>query len=207
MYSINDPDYYITLAGPLFNLNEFPTQLKLLDKAVHMGDKSVRIPLMQTTIYWWSGQFEKGIESGKEAEKLQPESAQVIDNLAWLYYLTGDLKNAAKYWSRYEEIEAGFEDSTQTVAFRHRLGMVYAKMGRKKEADALFKEDLQIRQEQLAGKRSTGAWYANGSIFYDLAVDMCTLETMSWRFNVSTAQFSISTFGIGGTIMTLCLIH
>jgi TolB-like protein/Tfp pilus assembly protein PilF len=170
-YSINDPAYYIALAGPFFNLNEYPTQLKLLDKAVQMGDKSVRVPLMLTTVYWWSGQYEKGIESGKEAERLQPESAQIIDNLAWLYYLTGDLKNAAKYWSRYKEIEASFEDSTQTVAFRHRLGMVYSKMGRKKEADALFKEDLQIRQEQLAGKRSTGAWYVNGSIFYDLAVD------------------------------------
>ena len=170
-YSINDPSYYMALAGPFFNLNEFPTQLKLLDKAIDLGDKSVRVPLMHTTIYWWSGQYDKGIEAGKRAEKLNPESAQVVDNLAWLYYLTGDLKNAAKYWSKYKEIEAGFEDSTQTVAFRHRLGMVYSKMGRKKEADALFKEDLQIRQEQLAGKRSTGAWYVNGSIFYDMAVD------------------------------------
>jgi hypothetical protein len=49
--------------------------------------------------------------------------------------------------------------------------MVYSKMGRKKEADALFREDLKIRTEQLAGKRSTGAWYVNGSIFYDMAVD------------------------------------
>jgi len=95
----------------------------------------------------------------------------IVDNLAWLYYLTGDLENAAKYWSKYKTIEARFEDSTQTVAFRNRLGMVYLKMGRKKEADALFRENLKIHNEQLAGKRSTGAWYLNGSIFYDLAVD------------------------------------
>jgi TolB-like protein/Tfp pilus assembly protein PilF len=170
-YSINDPAYYIALAGPFFNLDEFPTQLKLLEKAVDMGDKTVRVPLMHTTIYWWSGQYAKGIESGKAAEKLQPGSAQIADNLAWLYYLTGDLENAAKYWSRYKEIEAGFEDSTQTVAFRHRLGMVYSKMGRKKEADALFREDFKIATEQLAGKRSTGAWYLNGAIFYVMAVD------------------------------------
>ena len=49
--------------------------------------------------------------------------------------------------------------------------MVYSKMGRKKEADALFNEDLQIARGQLAGKRSTGAWYANAAIFYGMAVD------------------------------------
>jgi tetratricopeptide (TPR) repeat protein len=170
-HSINDPGYYIALAGPMFNLDEFDTQLKLLDKAKSLGDKSLRVPLMLTTIYWWSGQYEKGIESAKEAEKLHPGSASIIDDLAWLYYLKGDWKNAAQCWSRYKEIEEGFDDSTQTVAFRHRLGMVYLKMGRKKEADALFKEDLQIRKEQLAGKRSTGAWYDNGTIYYDFAID------------------------------------
>jgi len=170
-YSIKDPDYYVALAGPFFNLEEFPTQIKLINRAIAMGDKSVRPALMFTTIYWFSGQYEKAIKAGREAEKLNPESAQIVDDLAWLYYLTGDLENASKYWSKYKAIEARFDDSTQTVAFRHRLGMVYLKMGRKKEADALFREDLKIRTEQLAGKRSTGAWYVNGSIFYDMAVD------------------------------------
>lgn len=170
-YSINDPGYYIALAGPLFNLEEFDTQLKLVDKAKSLGDKSLRVPLILTTIYWWSGQYDKGIEAAKEAEKLHPNQASIIDDLGWLYYLKGDWSNSAKCWSRYKEIEKGFDDSTQTVAFRHRLGMVYLKMGRKKEADALFKEDLQIRKEQLAGKRSTGAWYDNGTIYYDFAVD------------------------------------
>lgn len=170
-YSIKDPEYYLELNGPFFNLEEFPTQLKLLNKARAMGDNSVRLHLAFTTVYWWSGQYEKGIETAKMAEKINPESAQIADNLAWLHFIKGDLEKAANYWSKYKTIEASFEDSTQTVAFRHRLGMVYSKMGRKKEADALFREDLKIRSEQLAGKRSTGAWYSNGSIFYDLAVD------------------------------------
>ncbi|HTF20906.1 MAG TPA: hypothetical protein VK658_22685 [Chryseolinea sp.] len=170
-FSTTDPDYYVALSGPFFNLEELPTQIRLINKAIAMGDKSIRPSLIFTSIYWWNGQYENAIKAGKAAEKLNPESAQIIDDLAWLYYLTGDLENASKYWSKYKEIEARFEDSTQTVAFRHRLGMVYLKMGRKKEADALFREDLKIRTEQLAGKRSTGAWYVNGSIFYDMAVD------------------------------------
>ncbi|MEJ1239710.1 tetratricopeptide repeat protein [Chryseolinea sp. T2] len=170
-YSIADPDYYVALSQPFFNLEEYDLQTRLIDKSISMGNKSFRPFLQQTTIYWFSGQYEKGLVSGKATEKLIPESNQIIDDLAWLYYLTGDYENAAKYWSRYKEIESRFEDSTQTVAFRHRLGMVYLKMGRKKEADVLFREDLNIREEQLAGKRSTGAWYVNGSIYYDMAVD------------------------------------
>ncbi|HMG89065.1 MAG TPA: hypothetical protein VK589_03360 [Chryseolinea sp.] len=170
-YPINDPAYYVSLAGLLFNLDEFDTQVKLLNKAAQMGDKTVRVPQLLSSIYWWSGQYEKGIEAGKEAERLNPKSAQVVDDLAWLYFLVHDYKKAAEYWSMYKEIEAGFDDSTQTVAFRHRLGMVYSKLGRKKEADELFREDLKIAREQLAGKRSTGAWYLNGSIFYSMAVD------------------------------------
>ena len=77
---------------------------------------------------------------------VNPNLAFVIDQLGWHYFLNNDYENAAKYWSKYTEIEAGFEDSTQTVPFRHRLGMAYLKLGRKKEADALFLEDLKIRE-------------------------------------------------------------
>ena len=170
-YSTTDPDYYLALAQPLTNLGELDLQMKLIDKSISMGNKSFRPLLLRTTIQWFSGEYEKGLVSAKATEKLIPESNQLIDDLAWLYYLTGDYENAGRYWSRYKEIEKKFEDSTQTVAFRHRLGMVYLKMGRKKEADELVREDMKIRQEQLAGKRSTGAWYLNGSIFYDMAVD------------------------------------
>jgi TolB-like protein/Flp pilus assembly protein TadD len=170
-YSINDPEYYLAFSGPLFSIGDLSTHEKLINRAVELGDKTIRIPFMAGRAYWWTGHYEKALVEAKKAEKLSPLSAQAVDDLAWLYYLTGDLENAAKTWAKYKIIEEGFEDSTQTVAFRHRLGMVYSKMGRKKEADALFKEDLQIAKEQLAGKRSTGAWYANAAIFYGMAVD------------------------------------
>lgn len=170
-YSLNDPGYYLALAGALFSIGDLPTQIKFMDRALELGDKTIRVPFMLSRSYWWNGNYEKAIEEAKKAEKINPMSAQAVDDLAWLFYLTGDLENAAKYWSKYKLIEDGFEDSTQTVAFRHRLGMVYSDMGRKKEADALFKEDLQISKEQLSGNRSTGAWYVNATIFYGMAVD------------------------------------
>jgi TolB-like protein len=170
-YSLKDPEYYLALSGPLFSIGDISAQEKLIGKAIDLGDKTTRVHFMLGRSYWWTGQYEKGLVEAKKAEKMSPLSAQAVDDVAWLYYLTGDLENAAKSWSKYKEIEDGFEDSTQTVAFRHRLGMVYSKMGRKKEADALFKEDLQIAKEQLEGKRSTGTWYANAAIFYAMAVD------------------------------------
>ena len=68
------------------------------------------------------------------------------------------------------DFESTFEDSTQRLE-RHRLGMVYAKMGRKKEADALFAEDLRINSERIEGKRGIGAGAGLADSYYGLAVD------------------------------------
>ena len=74
--------------------------------------------------------------------------------------------------------------------------MAYLKLGRKKEADALFLEDLKIREELLSGKRSMGTWSNKGSVFYDMAVDYaylgnstkavrCLDSTLHYGFNYS----------------------
>ncbi len=104
-------------------------------------------------------------------KKINPNLQNIVDLVGWLNYLTGDLKKAESYWSRYKEIEATFEDSTQTVPFRSRLAMVYAKTGRKKEGDVLVAEDMKIREGLIAGHRSLGSWSNAGSVYYDLAVD------------------------------------
>lgn len=100
----------------------------------------------------------------------------VVDNLAYSYFYNGNYAEAAKQWSRYKEIEARFEDSTQTVPFRHRLGMAYAKMGQQKKADSLVKIQLTISSEMIAGTRSQGAWDALGANYYDVAVCYALLQ-------------------------------
>jgi tetratricopeptide (TPR) repeat protein len=143
----------------------------LLKKAKSLSPEAVTPYMSLADLYWETGQYEKGIDETKQAEKISPEFQGIIDLMGWLYYLNGDLENAVSYWSRFKEVEKRFEDSTQTVPFRHRLGMTYSKMGRKKEADALFSEDLKIQFELLENKRSMGAWGGVGNIYYDLAVD------------------------------------
>ena len=122
-------------------------------------------------MYWNVNEYDKAMAEARHVEKINPNIQQIVDIIAWLSFMKGDLKTAEAYWSRYKAIEATFEDSTQTVPFRSRLAMVYAKTGRKKEGDALVNKDMRIRNGLLAGHRSMGSWSNAGSIYYDLAVD------------------------------------
>jgi TolB-like protein/Tfp pilus assembly protein PilF len=168
--SLKDPEYYVALGEMYLNLDRLSTQENLFNKAKSMGGNSFRLHLLMALMYWWHGENEKGIQSAEQADKIIPGTPVIADLLAWMYYLKGDLQSAANYWSKYKTIEAGFEDSTQTVGFRARLGMVYLKMGRKNDADLLFREDLKIQSEQLSGKRNIGVWYNYGTTYYHLAV-------------------------------------
>ena len=49
--------------------------------------------------------------------------------------------------------------------------MVYSKMGRKKEAEALIAEEFKVVSEILAGKRSWGSWPQFAGMYYVLAID------------------------------------
>jgi TolB-like protein/Tfp pilus assembly protein PilF len=170
-YSLTDSEYYIGMREAYYYKGDIERQEKLLKKAKSLSPEAVTPYMSLADLYWETGQYEKGIDETKQAEKISPEFQGIIDLMGWLYYLNGDLENAVSYWSRFKEVEKRFEDSTQTVPFRHRLGMTYSKMGRKKEADALFSEDLKIQFELLENKRSMGAWGGVGNIYYDLAVD------------------------------------
>ena len=170
-YSVKDPEYYLSLNDAYSYIGDVNTQEKLLKKSKDLNPGSIAPYLSLSYIYQLAGQLDKGIRELKEAEKINPDLQFTIDQLAWAYYRNNDLENAARYWGKYKEIEGRFEDSTQTVPFRTRLAMVYSKMGKKKEADALVAEDLKIRWDLLSGKRSTGTWGNLGSIYYDLALD------------------------------------
>ena len=92
------------------------------------------------------------------------------DNLGWAYFRKKDYQNAVRTWSGYNKFEKDFEDSTQTVPFRHRFGMAYAKLGEKKIADSLFAETLNIARGQISGARSIGTWGNLGASYYDQGV-------------------------------------
>src|SRR6185436_13150736 len=140
-------------------------------------------------VYRRLGQFDKAIVELKTALKINPDLAFTTDQLAWNYFQMGDYQNAAKCWSQYPEIESKLPDSSQTVPFRHRLAMTYAKIGRKKEGDKLVQEDLRIQTELLTKKRGMGIWGNLGSIYYDLAVDNAYLGNESLAIQCLDSAF------------------
>lgn len=170
-YSFKDPEYYLALTSIYNNVGDRATSESLLKKSRGLNPGAIRPHVMLSQLYFNAGDRAKTLLELNEAEGINPEHTGVIDLKAWHYYMSNDLEKAAAYWSRYKAIEATFEDSTQTVPYRTRLAMVYVKMGKKKEADALVKEDLKIREELLTGKRSMGSWANLGSVYYDMAVD------------------------------------
>ena len=86
-----------------------------------------------------------------------------------------EYEKAAEYWSKYKEVEASFEDKSQTVPFRHRLALCYLKLGDTKKARELLLEDKEIQTQMLNKSRSTGTWANKGGVYYDMAVDMALL--------------------------------
>ena len=170
-FSLTDPRYYLMMNEAYYYAGDISTQEKLIKKAKSLNPGSISPYRYLAFVYTMSGQYEKGIHEVEEAEKINPKYQWIVDQLGWLHYLNNDLNGAAKYWIRYSEIETTFEDSTQILPFRHRLGMVYSKMGRKKEADALFGEDLKFHSDLLSGKRGIGSWSNYGAVYYGLAVD------------------------------------
>ena len=170
-YTISDPRYYMSYGYIFQAVSDLAAQEKLVTQSKELDPGSIGPYWTMAHAYWRAGQYEKALNEALQAEKINPNLQNIVDQVAWLSYLTGDLKKAEAYWSRYTEIEATFEDSTQTVPFRARLAMVYAKTGRKKEGDALVAEDIKIREGLIAGHRSMGSWSNAGSVYYDLAVD------------------------------------
>ncbi|MEK6782914.1 MAG: tetratricopeptide repeat protein [Bacteroidota bacterium] len=170
-YSQKDPEYYYRYGNLYLTIGEVTTAEELFQKYKSLSPGSTGPYWSLSNLYKETGQFGKAILEIEQAEKINPTDQFIIDELAWLHYKNNNLEKAAKYWLKMQEIETGLDDSTQILPFRHRLGMVYLKMGRKKDADALFAEDFKKYSEIASGQRGLSTWDGSGGIFYTLAVD------------------------------------
>ncbi|MBS1545396.1 MAG: hypothetical protein JST14_17300 [Bacteroidetes bacterium] len=174
-YSTRDPQYYMSLSEVYSNAGDSVRVKEMARQSMALNPGSVTPHWALANLYSMQGNYAKMLNEMRQAEKINPRSAFTIDQIAWAYYRMGKYDSAAKYWSRYKEIEARFVDKSQIVPFRHRLAMTYLKLGRKKEGDALVKEDMQIQKDLLSGKRSRGTWANLGGIYYDMATDFAYL--------------------------------
>lgn len=178
-YSMKDPQYFMALGDVYYFSNDRAMQEQMFKQSKDLNPGAVDPYLNLAFIYEISDQAEKVLTELKSAERINPNSSLVMDNMAWWYFHHEDYASAIKYWSRYPELEASFDDKSQTVPFRHRLAMAYNRIGKVKEGELLLKEDLKIREDLISGKRSMGSWGNFGSVYYDMAVDYAQMKNNS----------------------------
>lgn len=150
--------------------------------AAYYIEKLREIDPGSANLYWnssWTnrslGNFDAGVREAELGFRLNPESYNMIDNLGWAYYDAGKFEKAEEIFSLGWQFEKKLPDTTQRVPFRHRLGMAKLKLGKKAEAEKLFKEQVRLSQEQIEGKRGFGVWGGKPNAFFDLASALSAL--------------------------------
>ena len=191
-YSTKQTEYYQSFVGPLMEIEDYDGAAKMVNEAIKHGANSSGYYGFFAYVYAQTGQYDKALQAAEQNLNNNPKSHWAIDRLAWSYFYKKDYKKAAEYWSKYPEIEAGFEDKTQTVPFRHRLAMTLMKLGDNEKAKELLLEEVKIQNQILEKIRGKGAWDGIGGDYYALAVDKGLLG-----FETEATQYLDSAFKYG----------
>jgi tetratricopeptide (TPR) repeat protein len=166
-FRIQDPQYYVRLSDSYYFAGNSEGLIENLQKALALDPASNFVRFNLATAYMEEGRYEEGLEVLHGGDQ---KDAFIIDATALLNYLNKNYEAAASAYEKYKEVESRYDDSTQSVPFRHRLAMTYLKLGRKAEADQLIIEHEKILHDMITGKRSKGTWTGLGGIYYDYAL-------------------------------------
>jgi tetratricopeptide (TPR) repeat protein len=172
-YSTNDPRYYLSWADALVYLDDegLYGRERILSECIKLFPDFITAYFELAYLYREKGDFAKSLQLYKEIYEMSPDNFRAANELAWAYFWSKEYDSAIQYWSGYKEYESRFSDTTQRVAFRHRLGMTYAVIGDKKKADRLFSEQLMIINGMIAKQQSRGIWGSSmAGLYFDLAV-------------------------------------
>lgn len=114
-----------------------------LEKALKLSNRHPQV--LNYLGYSW---LKKGINTDKaasfilEAYEKEPNDGVIMDSLGWVYFKTGDYKNAILY------LEKASELNPQNAIISDHLGDAYWLGGRKNEAVFLWKQALRQKEEQ-----------------------------------------------------------
>ncbi len=191
-YSINDPEYYLRWGNIYGNINEYETAEKLYLKAISMAPGWLSPYYRIGMLYRYEGDLVASEENFSKALEIAPSDQQTIDALGWVNLQAGDLDDAARYWSMYQEIEQQFSDKTQYLPFRHRLGYILSVKGDANTGRSLMNEQRIRDLERHENRRGYGVWMDRG-YFYDLAATNAYLgnkaEALAWLDSASQTGF------------------
>jgi TolB-like protein/class 3 adenylate cyclase/Tfp pilus assembly protein PilF len=187
-----DPEYFLNWGMLYQAIDEYSKAESLYLQAKYLAPDWINPYTQLGKLYQEWGKYDLAIDYFEQALEISPMDQNVVDALGWTHYLSGNLAEAATYWSMYMELENNFTDRSQYVPFRHRLAYLYWLEGRKDEAQELFEEEMTLDLESQQGLRGFGAW-SKGSYYYDLAAVNSFLgnkeEALAWLDSTSTKGF------------------
>lgn len=173
-------------------IGEHETAEKLYHKAISMAPGWLTTYYSLGMLYRYQGDHETSEATFEKVLELSPFDQQTVDALGWANLQAGDLDDAEKYWSMYEDIERQYSDETQYIPFRHRLGYLLMLQGDSIAAGKLMHEQLSLDLERHQNLRRYGVWM-NIGYFYDLAATYAFLgnkvEALGWLDSASQRGF------------------
>ncbi len=136
------PVYY-ALAVSYDKNNEWLKAESSLKKALELSNRHPQV--LNYLGYSWL-KYNLNIDSAAamilEAYEKEPNDGVIMDSLGWVYFKTGDYKNAIAY------LEKASELNPQNAVISDHLGDAYWLGGRKNEAVFLWKQALKQKEEQ-----------------------------------------------------------
>lgn len=136
------PVYY-ALAVSYDKNNEWPKAEESLKKALELSNRHPQV--LNYLGYSWlknNVNIDKAAAFILEAYEKEPNDDVIIDSLGWVYFKTGDYKNAILY------LEKASELNPQNAVISDHLGDAYWLGGRKNEAVFQWKQALVQKDEQ-----------------------------------------------------------
>lgn len=136
------PIYY-ALAVSYDRNNEWDKAEENLQKALKLSNRHPQV--LNYLGYSWlknGTNTDKAVAFILEAYEKEPNDGVIIDSLGWVYFKTGDYKNAILY------LEKASELNPQNAIISDHLGDAYWLGGRKNEAVYLWKQALRQKEEK-----------------------------------------------------------
>ncbi len=168
-YTKKDPNYYFNWGKMYENIDEYEKAEMLYLQAIKLKPGSYSSYALGDLYSHGLAKYPEAIEIYEDVLTTNPMDGEIIDRLGWTYLLSGNLDKAEEYWSKYNEIEHEYSDTSQYVPFRHRLAYVKWLKGEKEEAMSLFHEQMKRDQETQKGLRGYGVWNTR-NYYYDLGI-------------------------------------
>jgi len=119
------------------------------EKIVELQPKSVEDHMVLGSLYTVKHQQAKAEEQYKIAEDIEPESEEVVLNLARVYVESGDIERAAKL------IQA-VQEGDRTARMEFTLGAAYDQLKRPKDAIAAYKRAVELEPGDVPSMNALG---------------------------------------------------